>query len=221
MERAGNWVSSMIATRTREELVVSFGLMVFAAAAAFFTAFLVFGGFMMLGIVLAALEIKPPHPLVIFLVVTSLQLVVFYIVKPREEPRVSVERTEDTGELIVIKPERSSRVSPFYDQDSSSSIRAIFATIALATAIAIDRSIQHFRGAMRLRAADAQSIARIADYLSERGTKATFAEIEKQMPEADLAALLPPIEQLPGFNIVMTEPQGLTLTDNAYEAMAV
>jgi hypothetical protein len=220
MISASEWARQNIASRFRDELITALGLALFAIASAFVTTFVVFGLFLMFGIVLGSLGIPPPHPMLIAPATVVIQLIVFYAIKPKDVPSLSVERTEDTGELILVRPHRSERPSYFHNQEGAGSLRHIVATIGLCTAVAIYEVLRHLKKAMQIKATNAEHVAYLTDYLNDRGMKATLSEIERDLHSIDLAELLPQIERLPGFNLVMGEPQGVALTDNALEEMA-
>jgi hypothetical protein len=220
MISASEWARQNIASRFRDELITALGLALFAIASAFVTTFVVFGLFLMFGIVLGSLGIPPPHPMLIAPATVVIQLIVFYAIKPKDVPSLSVERTEDTGELILVRPHRSERPSYFHNQEGAGSLRHIVATIGLCTAVAIYEVLRHLKKAMQIKANNAEHVAYLTDYLNDRGMKATLSEIERDLHSIDLAELLPQIERLPGFNLVMGEPQGVALTDNALEEMA-
>jgi hypothetical protein len=216
MNRYHIWVRSLLRARARDEVMMAFGMFLFACAAGFVTTFVVFGAFLILGIVLAALAITPPHPTVIAPVVIVLQLVVFYWIKPKFPAPITVERVEDTGELIVLKPEIAERPTLFYNQEGGS-LRATVLTIALAVAIAINEVIKHLYGAVRMLRADKVALGRIAEHVASRGMKVTYDELQQQFPDIDVGKLLPQMDRLSEFNLLMSHPQGVALTDGAYE----
>jgi hypothetical protein len=220
MIQASHWVRTLVATRAQQELLTGAGLALFAVGAAFVTTFVVFGLFLMMGVVLASLGIVPPHPTIIAPVAIAIQLTVFYATKPKEVPAITVERTEDTGELIVVKPHRSQRPGFFYNQEGAGTLRQIVATIFLSTAVAIHETWKRFHNAMQIRRTDTNAVAQLTDYLLSRGTSATLEDIQRAMPRIDLPGLLPQLDRLPGFNLIMGDQQGVSLTDNAMEGMA-
>jgi hypothetical protein len=219
MISAGDWARDNVNSRLRDELITAAGLTVFAAASAFVTTFVVFGLFLMLGIVLGALGIAPPHPMVIAPAALTIQLIVFYAVKPKDVPNLTVERTEDTGELIMVRPRRSQRPSYFHNQEGAGSLRHIVATVALCTAVAIHEVGRRLHQAMQIRRTNIEHLAYLTEYLFDHGFKATLQEIERDLHSIDLVELLGQIDRLPGFNLIMLEPQSVALTDGALEEM--
>ncbi len=219
MISASEWARDNVNSRFRDELITAFGLALFAAASAFVTTFVVFGLFLMFGIVLGSLGIAPPHPSVIAPATVIIQLIVFYAIKPKDVPNLTIERTEDTNELIMVRPHRSERPSYFHNQEGAGSLKHIVATIGLCTAVAIHETWRHLQRGLRIKQTNTEHVAYLTDYLSYRGMKATLNEIERDLHSIDLAELLPQIDRLPGFNLIMGEPQGISLTDGALEEM--
>jgi hypothetical protein len=219
MANVQDWVRDLVRTRAREELIAAFGMFLVVCAAGFVTTFVVLGMFFALGVVFGALGVVPPHPTVIAPVVIALQLVVFYLLKPKFPPPLVVERAEDTGEMIVIKTPQNLRPTAMYDQEGTGSLRSMVLAILLSTAIAIHECLKHIRESMTIRATDVEGVTALAEYISAQNAKVSYTDLQQDLPDLDLKKLLPQVHRLPGFNLISSDPQGLALTENAYESL--
>jgi hypothetical protein len=215
------WAEEAVRQRVRRELIAFFAMLMFAAAALLFTTFVVFGLLLMFGIVLAVAGIRPPHPSLLAPLILAAQLIVFYAIKPKDVPVVSAERTEDTGELIIVKSDRALRARYFYNQEHGFSLRQTILTLLLAVAIAIHEAIQHARTARLLWRTNFEDLASLSYYLTQRGNRADLAAIQHDLPEIDLLQIVPRLYWFSGFILRGEEPQGIAITDDAVRNMLV
>ena len=213
------WSAQHVRDYIRGQRLLAFAFLMAAAAACFVTAFVLFGLCLMLGMVFAALGIPPPHPVVIAPAATLAQFMVYWFVRDAEQPGLSLVRADDTGEWLLVKPDRSARRLGWYDQAEGYSVWRSVASVALATPVAAAQAWRHWRRAGFMARADREDVAQLAAYLLSRMEKASLAEIQRDLPELDLAALLPRIEKLRGFNVMAGAAQGIALTETGQDLL--
>lgn len=212
------WAKAVVRSRVRYHKLTAWVFLLVASAACFVTAFVIFGLFMVMGVVLGALGISPPHPTVIAPVATFFQFIVYFFARDAELPLLTVERADDTGELVLARPAATARLG-WYDQENGYSIWRTVASIALATPIAVAQAWRHFKRAGFMKQTDTDGLARLAAYLLSRMERADLPQIQRDLPGIDLPQLLPRLMNLPGFNVHLAEPQGVSLTEGGQETL--
>lgn len=212
------WAVRLVRDRVRHHRLTAWVFLLFAAAACFVTTFVIFGMFMVMAVVLAALGVGPPHPTVIAPVATFIQFVVYLFAHDADVPLLTVERADDTNELLLARPEHTGRLG-WYDQEGGYSIWRTVAAVALATPVAVAQAWRHYKRARYMESTDPEAVAKLAAYLLSRMEKATLADLQRDLPGIELEPLLPRLMNLPGFNVHMADPQGVSLTEGGQEKL--
>ncbi|MBX3474866.1 MAG: hypothetical protein KF754_10825 [Planctomycetes bacterium] len=163
----------------------------------------------------------PFHPVVFGGLWVLAQNLVYPFVRRRPRPGYVFARAADTDEIVAQGPPRQSADAESFGQDHGFSFLRSYAGVYFYAQIAMHEAWRGFAAARAVRRLDAPALARLVELLTQRPGKVPFSEISKAMPDADLPGLLAQAVTLPGIHIHTQEPQGISLTDAATEAVLV
>ncbi len=171
------WARTMLDTRARDERLTAVALGgVFALAVGFWS--VIVYGLTAVGVFIFRFAgIGLPEPWIFLAGAWAAQLALFPLIRRKADPGWTCEIVEGSNELVLVKPDRASGRTYWYDQDHDFSFKRAYVGTFFAAAISADEAIRYWRKGRELRGYDAEGIAQIAAYLIAKAERATVAEL--------------------------------------------
>jgi len=217
---AEKWVRANVDGKRRQHqitAVVMFCAGVFCAGLtyAFIASFLVYAQLLMIA---SPIRI---YPYLTSAVVVVLLLILYRLLRRRSEPEWQVYRVEGSADVAVVRPDQLSRRGWAFDEGGSRPMLSAFVSIVFMSAICFDEARREWGLSRRYARVPVTPLARVAALLATKTHYLPFDEIQEALPDADLVPVVLHAAWLPGFSIIASEPQGLRLTEDGYEALLV
>lgn len=163
----------------------------------------------------------PFHPVVFGTLWVLAQNLVYPWVKRQARPGYSFTLAADTGEIVAAGPPRQAADAETFGQDHGFSFWRGYAGVYFYAQIAAHEAWRELAAARAARHMDGPGLSRLVALLTSRPGKVPFTFLSRELPDVDLPRLLVQAATLPGIHVHTQEPQGLSLTDSATEAVLV